>query len=68
MVESIDKPIECHYHDGGPDHNVQHIRNMLSNVAYFLQRNLDLPISVQTPPTCHVFLEYTKHWYDETRD
>ena len=45
-----DKPIECHYHDGGPDHNIRHMRNKLSNIAYFLNRDLDLLCSIQTPP------------------
>ncbi|XP_014674219.1 PREDICTED: uncharacterized protein LOC106814419 [Priapulus caudatus] len=45
-----DNPIECHYHDGGPDHNVRHMRNKLANIAYFLDRNLDALSSVQTPP------------------
>lgn len=44
------KPIECHYHDGGPDHNVRHPRTQLSQIAYFLKRKLDLLIAVQTPP------------------
>ena len=49
-ISPQENPIECHYHDGGPDHNVRHMRNKLANIAYFLQRNLDLLCSVQTPP------------------
>lgn len=45
-----DSPIECHYHDGGPDHNVRHMRNKLANIAYFLKRDLDMLCTVQTPP------------------
>ena len=30
---------------------MKHIRNKLSDVAYFLQRNIDMLISVHTPPT-----------------
>lgn len=44
------QPIECHYHDGGPDHNVRFARTQLTKIAYFLKRNLDMLISVQTPP------------------
>ena len=50
-IESSEKAIECHYHDGGPDHNVRHVRNKLSNIAYFLRRDLDMLITVQTPPS-----------------
>ena len=42
-------PVECHYHDGGPD-NIQHMRNKLANISYFLHRNLDMLCSIQTPP------------------
>ena len=51
QVEDSEKPIECHCHDGGPDHNVRHIRNKLSNIAYFLKQNLNMLTTVQTPPT-----------------
>ena len=44
------KPIECHYDDGGPDHNVCHMSNKLANIAYFLKRDLDFLCSIQTPP------------------
>ena len=43
-------PVECHYHDGGPDHNIRHMRNKLANISYFLHRNLDMLCSIQTPP------------------
>lgn len=43
-------PVECHYHDGGSDHNLRFLRTQLSQVAYFLERNLDLLVLVQTPP------------------
>ena len=49
-ISPEETPIECHYHDGGPDHNVRHMHSKLANIAYFLQRNLDLLCSVQTPP------------------
>ncbi|CAB4039823.1 Hypothetical predicted protein, partial [Paramuricea clavata] len=45
-----DKPVECHYHDGGSDHNLRFLRTQLSQVAYFLERDLDMLILVQTPP------------------
>ena len=48
--EGNTKPVECHYHDGGPDHNVRFVRTQLVQTAYFLARDLDLLISVQTPP------------------
>ena len=44
------KPVECHYHDGGPDHNIRFARTQLAQIAYFLQRDLDMLLSVQTPP------------------
>ena len=50
-IESSEKAIECHYHDGGPDHNVRHVRNKLSNIAYSLRRDLDMLITVRTPPS-----------------
>ena len=46
--EPSNKPIECHYHDGGPDHNVRHMRNKLANIAYFRKRDLDFLCSIQT--------------------
>ena len=49
-ISPPEKPIECHYHDGGPDHNIRHMHNKLANIAYFLHRNLDLLCSLQTPP------------------
>ena len=49
-TSSIDKSVECHYHDGGPDHNLWFLRTQLSQVAYFLERDLDMLVLVQTPP------------------
>ena len=43
-------PVDCHYPDGGPDHNLRFPRTQLAQIAYFMQRNLDLLILVQTPP------------------
>ena len=43
-------PVECHYHDGGSDHNLHFLRTQLSQVAYFLQQDLDMLMLVQTPP------------------
>ena len=43
-------PVECHYHDGGPDHNIRHMQNKLANISYFLHGNLDMLCSIQTPP------------------
>ena len=50
FVDSEGKPIECHYHDGGSGHNVRHMRKKLAMIAYFLKRDLDFLLSVQTPP------------------
>ena len=51
IADSISShPIECHYHDGGCDHNVRHLRSKLANIAYFLKKDLDFLCSVQTPP------------------
>lgn len=44
------KPVECHYHDGGPDHNLRFLRTQLAQIAYFLERDLDMLTCVQTPP------------------
>ena len=44
------KPVECHYHDGGSDHNLRFLRTQFSQVAYFLQQDLDMLMLVQTPP------------------
>lgn len=44
------KPAGCHYHDGGPDHNLRFPRTQLAQIAYFTQRNLDLLILVHTTP------------------
>ena len=44
------KPVECHYHDSGPDHNIRFARTQLVKIAYFLQRDLNMLVSVQTPP------------------
>ena len=38
---SHEKPIRWHYHNGGPDNNVRHMRNKLANIAYFMNRDLD---------------------------
>ena len=43
-------PVEGHYHDGGSDHNLRFLRTQLSQVAYFLQQDLDMLMLVQTPP------------------
>ena len=43
-------PVVYHYHNGGPDHNLRFPRTQLAQVAYFMQRNLDLLILVPTPP------------------
>lgn len=44
------QPLECHYHDGGPDHNLRFTRTQLCQIAYFLARDLDVLNLVQTPP------------------
>ena len=44
------KPVECHYHDGGLDHNIRFAKTRLGKIAYFLQRDLDMLVSVQTTP------------------
>ena len=41
-ISPPEKPIECHYHDRGPEHNLRHMGNKLANIAYLLHRNLDL--------------------------
>ncbi len=43
-------PVECHYHDGGPDHNLCYPWTQLVQIAYFMEHNLDLLSLVQTPP------------------
>ena len=45
-----DNPVECHYHDGGPDHNLRYPRTQLAQIAYFMAHNLDYLCLVQTPP------------------
>ncbi|KAJ8043479.1 hypothetical protein HOLleu_10577 [Holothuria leucospilota] len=47
---TTNQPIERHYHDGGPDHNIRFARTQLTKIAYFLTRDLDMLVSVQTPP------------------
>ena len=44
------KPVECYYHDGGPDHNIRFARTQLAIIAFFLQQDLDMLVSVQTTP------------------
>ena len=44
------QPVECHYHDGEPDQNIRFERMQVAKVAYFLQRDLDMLMTVQTPP------------------
>ena len=44
------RPVECHYYDGGSDHNLRFLRTQLSQAAYFLQQDLDMLMLVQTPP------------------
>lgn len=48
--EDKNNPIECHYHDGGPDHNICFPWTQLVQLAYFLERDLDQLILLQTPP------------------
>ena len=45
-----DNPVECHYHDGGPDHILRYPRTQLAQIAYFMEHNLDYLSLVQTPP------------------
>ena len=45
-----DNPVECHYHDGGPDHNLRYPHTQLAQIAYFMEHNLDYLSLVQTPP------------------
>ena len=61
--DSKNNPVECHYHDGGPDHNLRFPRTQLAQIAYFMPRNLDLLILVQTPPN-HSW----KNWCDEGKN
>ena len=32
-----DNPVECHYHDGGPEHNLRYPRTQLAQIAYFME-------------------------------
>lgn len=45
-----DNPVECHYHDGGPDHNLRYPRTQLAQIAYFMEHNIDYLSLIQTPP------------------
>ena len=45
-----DNPVECHYRDGGPDHNLRYPRTQLAQIAYLMEHNLDYLSLVQTPP------------------
>ena len=49
-ADGRNNPVECHYHDGGPDHNLRYTRTQLTQIAYFLKRDLDVLVLVQTPP------------------
>ena len=42
------QPIEWHYHDGDQDHNIWHISDKFANLAFILNRNMDLFCMVQT--------------------
>ena len=44
------KPIECHYHDGGSDHNVRFLLSKLAGIAYFFKPNLDFLCRLQALP------------------
>ena len=45
-----DNPVECHYHDGGSDHNLRYPRTQLAQIAYFMEHKLDYLSLFQTPP------------------
>ena len=49
-ADGRNNPVECHYHDGGPDHNLRYTRTQLTQIAYFLKRDLDVLVLVQTLP------------------